>query len=148
MKTLFFLIPLFLLASAGCDDGRTPTPLGLEQQPSATTESLNFSEITATELTAVDVNVRELIDRGIAEGWTGMDIIIIGDQPPIIPYNKMLPSGETVYSPDLRTGNPDPLPPNVKELSGILTPEQAEELKKDRWAFLFKLMEEMMKEDE
>ena len=104
--------------------------------------------MTTAELAAVDANVRELIDKGIAEGWSGLDIFIIGDQPPIIRYNKMLPSGEVVHSSDLLTGDPDPLPDNVREYSGILTPEQVEEVKKDWVAFLHKWMEEKREAEE
>lgn len=153
MKARFLMVlPLasIILSFAGCDSNQSSNLTGLEQQqtPASTTETLQFSEMTPAELAAVDANVRELIDKGIAEGWSGLDIFKIGDQQPIIRYNKMLPSGEVVHSPDLLTGDPDPLPDNVREYSGILTPEQVEEVKKDRVAFLHKLIKELSEANE
>lgn len=143
--SLVTLAPLafFVSTFAGCSDTLFSNPAGLEQQSAVTSESLNFSELTPAVLAGVDVNVRELIDKGIADGWSGLDIIIIGDQPPIIRYNRTLPSGEVVHSPDLITGNPDPLPPGVREYQGILTPEQTVEARKDPGVFLRKLFETM-----
>lgn len=139
-----FLILVFALN--GCHENSENTLVTdlVDQTSKLSSEKLYFEDIQPASLTDESPSIKNLIEKGMAEGWSGLEIIKSGEQVSMR-YFKFNSSGtEIIYSNDLITGEENSLPEGVAVSNRALTNEERDEFLKDPVAFISKRVEELM----